>query len=322
MWHNRRMSEPRKTPKILLIGVHGQVGWELRRSLRPLGELVCAARRSEPGVVALDIADADQIRAVVRDVRPAVIVNTAAYTLVDQAEKEPALAAAANATAPGVLQEEANRLGAAVVHYSTDYVFDGGGSKPWVEADPTGPLGVYGQTKLDGERAVTAAGGAFAILRTSWVYGIHGVNFVKKITKFARERDALKIVADQFGAPTSARYLSDVTASLIAQGRGDVAGLFRERGGIFHCCPSGEASWHAFTLKIVEGARAAGWTIRAAQIEPIPTTAFPTPARRPFNSRLNCDRLRQEFGIVPPSWEDVLADTLPMLLRYEFGTPS
>lgn len=316
------MANPRKTPRILLIGVNGQVGWELRRSLRPLGELVCTARQAEAGVASLDLADADRVRAVVREARPTVIVNAAAYALVDQAEKEPDLAAAVNGVAPGVLQEEANRLGAAVVHYSTDYVFDGGGSRPWMESDPTGPLGVYGATKLAGEQAMTAAGGPQVILRTSWVYGIHGVNFVKKITKFARERDALKIVADQIGAPTSARYLADVTASLISQGHGDVAGLFRERGGIFHCCPSGETSWHAFTLKIVEGARAAGWTIRAATIEPIPTTAFPTPARRPLNSRLNCGRLQQEFGIVGPSWEDVLADTLPTLLRYEFGTPA
>jgi dTDP-4-dehydrorhamnose reductase len=313
------MSKLKETPRILLIGVAGQLGWELRRSLRPLGELTLAARNGADDVVPLDLADADQIRAIVRDVRPQLIVNAAAYALVDQAEKEPDVAMAVNGEAPGLLQKEANRLGAAVVHYSTDYVFDGTGSKPWLETDPTGPLGAYGRSKLAGEQAVAAAGGSYVILRTSWVYGIHGVNFVKKILKLAQDRETLKIVDDQIGAPTSARYLADVTTSLLAQARSDFAGLLRERGGLFHCCCGGETSWFDFTQTIVEAARAAGMNLKVAHLLPIPSSEFPTPARRPLNSRLNCDRLRQEFGLVTPSWQAALADTLPTLLRYEFG---
>jgi dTDP-4-dehydrorhamnose reductase len=313
------MSQRRETPRILLIGVNGQVGWELRRSLRPFGELTLAARGGTGDVVPLDLADADRIRAVVRDVQPDLIVNAAAYALVDQAEKEPALADAVNGTAPGVLQEEANRIGAAVVHYSTDYVFDGRGTRPWDETDETGPLGAYGRSKLAGEQAVAAAGGAFVILRTSWVYGVHGVNFVKKILKLAQDRETLKVVDDQIGAPTSARYLADVTASLLAQARGNFDRLLRERGGLFHCCCDGETSWFGFTQTIVDAARTAGMNLKVAQILPIPSSEFPTPARRPLNSRLNCDRLRQSFGLFAPWWPAALADSLPTLLRYEFG---
>jgi len=305
----------RETPRILLIGVAGQVGWELRRSLRPLGELTLAARSGGPDVVPLDLADADQIRTVVREVQPDLIVNAAAYALVDQAEKEPELATAVNGTAPGIVQEEANRLGAGVVHYSTDYVFDGSGTKTWIETDPTGPLGAYGRSKLAGEQAVAAVGGAYVILRTSWVYGIHGVNFVKKILKLAQDRETLKIVDDQIGAPTSARYLADATASLLARADGNFDRFLRERGGLFHCCCDGETSWFGFTQTIVESARTAGMSLKVAQILPIPSSEFPTPARRPLNSRLNCDHLRQEFGIVAPSWPAALADSLPTLIQ-------
>lgn len=313
------MSQRSETPRILLIGVAGQVGWELRRSLRPLGELIVAARQTESGIVPLDLTNTDRLRTVIREARPNLIVNAAAYALVDQAEKEPDLATAVNGTAPGVMQEEAQRLGAAVVHYSTDYVFDGTGSKPWVETDPTGPLGAYGRSKLAGEQAVAAVGGAYVILRTSWVYGIHGVNFVKKILKLAQDRDVLKIVDDQIGAPTTARYVAEATTCLLAQARGDFAGMLGERSGPYHCCCGGETSWFGFTQAVVASARAAGMSLKVAQILPIPSSEFPTPAERPLNSRLNCDRLRQEFGIVAPTWQDALADTLPVLLRYEFG---
>lgn len=312
MWHD-------DARPILLIGVQGQVGWELRRSLRPLGRLVCAARQAVEGVLPLDLADADRVRSIVREVRPGLIVNAAAYALVDQAEREPELAAAVNAVAPGILQEEANRLGAAVVHYSTDYVFDGSGSRPWTEDDPTGPLGVYGRTKADGERAVRHVGGAFVMLRTSWVYGIHGVNFVKKILRFAAEREQLRIVADQIGAPTSARYLADATAALLASLGDDGVDALRERSGIVHCTCAGTTSWHGFTSAIVAAARRAGMPLAVKSIDPITTTEFPTPARRPLNSRLDCGRLRRDFGLVGPTWQEALADTLPLLLRYEFG---
>jgi dTDP-4-dehydrorhamnose reductase len=304
---------------ILLLGVQGQVGWELRRSLRPLGRVVCTARHAAEGVLPLDLADADRLRAVVREVGPSVIVNAAAYALVDQAEREPELCAAVNAVAPGILQEEANRVGAAVVHYSTDYVFDGSGSRPWTESDPVAPLGVYGSTKAAGEQAVLAAGGASLVLRTSWVYGIHGVNFVKKILKLAEEREKLRIVADQIGAPTSARYLADLTAALLAQTRGRAQETFRERGGLVHATCRGATSWHGFTLAIVEAARRAGMKLAATTIEPIASSEFPTPAKRPLNSRLDGSRLQREFGLVAPTWEEALADTLPTLLRYEFG---
>lgn len=307
------------TPRILLLGVQGQVGWELRRSLAPLGELICTARRADDEVRALDLADGDAIRTLVREVQPNLIVNATAYALVDQAEKEPELALAVNGTAPGILQEEANRLGAAVVHYSTDYVFDGSGSTPWIETDPTGPLGVYGRTKLAGEQAMAAAGGAYVVLRTSWVYGVHGVNFVKKILKFAAEREKLRIVDDQVGAPTSAKYLANLTATMLAEAGGDFAGLFRERGGVFHACCDGHVSWCGFTQQIVASARQLGMTLKVTEIEPIPSTEFPTPAKRPLNSRLNCSRLGREYRHTAPTWQEALAETLPPLLKTEFG---
>lgn len=306
-------------PTILLIGSQGQLGWELRRGLRSLGRLVCAARRSDAETLAVDLADPESLRTVIRTAKPALVVNAAVYSQVDQAEKEPEAARAVNEIAPGVIQEEARRLGAAALHYSTDYVFDGSGHRPWQETDPTNPLSVYGRTKRDGELAVAAAGGAFAILRTSWVYGIHGVNFVKKILKLAAERPMLRIVDDQIGAPTSARVLADVSSQMIAGARGDFAGLLSERGGIFHLCCAGETSWCGFTRVIVERARALGMALKVETIEPIPATAFPTPAMRPLNSRMSCERLLREYRLVPPSWQAALDDTLPLLLKWEFG---
>jgi dTDP-4-dehydrorhamnose reductase len=313
------MSNTNEIPNILLIGSQGQVGWELRRSLRSLGNVVCAARRADAGTLAVDLADPQSLRSVIRDVKPKVIVNAAVYSQVDQAEREPELAQAVNTTAPGVIQEEGCKLRAGVLHYSTDYVFDGSGSKPWTEADATNPLGVYGRTKRDGELAIAAAGGSFAILRTSWVYGIHGVNFVKKILKFASERQTLKIVDDQIGAPTSARVLADVSGQMLAASRDDFAGWLVERGGIFHVCCSGETSWCGFTNAIVERARLLGMMLKVESIEPIPSKEFPTPATRPLNSRLSCDKLRREYRLTPPTWQTALDDTLPLLVKWEFG---
>lgn len=313
------MSNTNEIPNILLIGSQGQVGWELRRSLRSLGNLVCAARRAEAGTLAVDLADPQSLRSLIREVKPKAIVNAAVYSQVDQAEREPDLAQAVNTTAPGVIQEEARKLGAGVLHYSTDYVFDGSGTKPWTETDATNPLGVYGRTKRDGELAIAAAGGSFAILRTSWVYGIHGVNFVKKILKFASERPTLKIVDDQIGAPTSARVLADISGQILAAARGDFAGSLAERGGIFHACCAGETSWCGFTNAIVERARLLGMPLKVESIEPIPSKEFPTPATRPLNSRLSCAKLQREYQLTPPSWQAALDDTLPLLVKWEFG---
>lgn len=299
---------------ILLIGVNGQLGWELQRSLRPLGPLLCTARGVAPGAQTLDLAKLDGLRQLIRTVQPRLIVNAAAYTLVDQAEREPDQAQTVNGVAPGVIQEEARRLGIAAVHYSTDYVFDGGGDRPWTEADPPHPLNVYGSTKLAGERAVAEAGGDFWILRTSWIYGVHGANFVKKMLQLAGERRELRIVADQIGAPTSARYLADVTAQLLAQSRGDFAGWAATHGGAYHVCCRGETSWHGFAERIIARARAVGATLAVERIEPIPSSEFPTPARRPLNSRLSCERLRREFKLTAPSWEDALEDALPDMI--------
>ncbi|MCE9608520.1 MAG: dTDP-4-dehydrorhamnose reductase [Planctomycetia bacterium] len=308
-----------ETPKILLIGSQGQLGWELRRSLRPLGKVICAARRGDANTLAVDLADPDSLRALIRDTAPRLIVNAAVYSQVDQAEKEPELARAVNAIAPGVIQAEANRLGAAVVHYSTDYVFDGTGTRPWEETDPTNPPNTYGRSKREGESAVEAEGGAYAVLRTSWVYGIHGVNFVKKILKLASERPTLRIVDDQIGAPTSARMLADVSAQMLACAQGNFAALLRERGEIFHVCCGGETSWCGFTKTIVERARLLGMTLKVEAIEPITSKEFPTPAARPLNSRLSCARLQREYRLTPPTWQEALDDTLPLLLKWEFG---
>jgi dTDP-4-dehydrorhamnose reductase len=305
--------------RILLLGVQGQLGWELRRALAPLGTLVCAARRPEGADLPVDLADPTTLVDLVRGVRPRLIVNATAYSAVDQAEREPDLAMAVNGRAPGILAEEAAKLGAALVHYSTDYVFDGSGSRPWTETDATGPLNAYGRSKLAGERAIAAVGGSNWVFRTSWVYGTHGANFVKKILKLAAERKQLRIVSDQIGAPTSARYLADATAEVLKSAGSDLLGFARERCGLFHLCCGGETSWHAFTRRIVDGARREGMTLAVEAIDPILSSEFPTPAVRPLNSRLDCRRLGDAFGIRPPAWETAFDATLPDLLRYEFG---
>ena len=305
--------------RILLLGVQGQLGWELRRSLAPLGPLVCTARRGEGDVLPVEVADEKSLVDLVRGVRPRLIVNATAYSAVDQAEREPDLAMAVNGRAPGILAAEANRLGAALVHYSTDYVYDGSGSRPWTETDEPRPLNAYGRSKLVGEEAIAAARGAYWIFRTSWVYGVHGANFVKKILKLAAERPNLRVVGDQIGAPTSARFLADATFQALSRAGGDYAAVGRERGGVFHLCCSGATSWHAFTERIVGGARQAGMKLAVEAVESIPSTEFPTPAARPRNSRLDCRKFSDTFGIRPPSWEAAFDATLPDLLRYEFG---
>lgn len=295
--------------KILLLGKNGQVGWELQRALAPLGEVVALDRRTIP---AADLSDPESLAAIVRDVRPDAIVNAAAHTAVDKAESEAALARAVNTTAPAVLAREAAALGAWLVHYSTDYVFDGSGTAPWTESAPVAPLSVYGQTKADGEAAIRLSGCRHLVFRTSWVYAARGGNFAKTMLRLARERDRLTVVADQFGAPTGADLIADVTAHALrtAVSRPEVSGTY-------HLVAAGETSWHGYARHVIEHARAAGQDLRvpADAIEPVPTSAFPTPARRPANSRLDTTRLRNTFGLTLPSWQSgvdrLLAEVLP-----------
>jgi dTDP-4-dehydrorhamnose reductase len=279
--------------RILLLGKNGQVGWELARALAPLGE-VTALGRAE-----LDLADVPRLIATVRALQPEVIVNAAAYTAVDKAESEQDAAFAVNATAPRVLAEEAKRSGALLVHFSTDYVFDGAKATPYVEEDPTNPLNVYGASKLAGERAIAAAGCRHLILRTSWVYGPRGANFMLSMLRLARERPQLRVVDDQVGAPTSSRAIADATAAVLVRAMAS-PGL----EGLYHLTASGETSWCGFARAIL--ARA-GIEI---PVVPIPTEQYPTPARRPRNSRLDCARLRAAFGVTLAPWQESLAEAM------------
>ncbi len=300
----------RRRPTILLIGPHGQVGFELSRSLAPLGEVVTAGRTG--AVVSLDLARPAEIRQVVRQVQPALIVNAAAYTAVDKAETERDLAMAINGVAPGVLAEEARRINAALVHYSTDYVFPGDGQQPWCEDDVTGPLNHYGVTKLAGEDAIRAADVAHLILRVSWVYGLHGANFVKTMLRLGAQRPELSIVDDQIGAPTSARVIADVTAQILAQGQADWQCFFEQRGGVVHLACHGYTNWHDFAARIFDLARQRGVPLAVTKLLPLATSQYPTPACRPLNSRMNCSRLSERFGLKAPTWEMALDQSLPV----------
>ena len=284
--------------KILLFGKGGQVGWELQRSLAPLGELVALDFDSTD--LHADFTRPAALAATVRAVAPDVIVNAAAHTAVDKAESEPELAATLNAEAPRVLAAEAAARGAWLVHYSTDYVFDGSGSAPRTEDAPTGPLSVYGRTKLQGEQHIRASGCQHLILRTSWVYAARGGNFARTMLKLATERDALKVIDDQFGAPTGADLLADVTAHAIRAALRDPA-----LAGTYHAVAAGETTWHRYATMVVEWARAQGLPVKVAPeaVQAVPTTAFPTPARRPLNSRLDTGKLRRSFGLTLPPWE-------------------
>ena len=286
---------------ILLLGANGQVGWELRRALAPLGP-VRALERAEA-----DLADPDALSRAVRETAPSLIVNAAAYTAVDRAEEDEALAQAINADAPGLLAEEAKRLGIALVHYSTDYVFDGAGDLPARESDPTAPLNAYGRTKLAGEAAIRDSGCAHLILRTSWVYSMRGANFLLTVKRLAAELEEMRIVADQTGAPTWARGIAGATALILARcGAPAETGGLAEKGGLYHLTASGETSWHGFAEAIVDWMRATDQPVRCKQVHPIPTSDYPTPAKRPANSLLDCAKLRETFGIVMPDWRDQL----------------
>ncbi|MBQ0958359.1 dTDP-4-dehydrorhamnose reductase [Ideonella sp. 4Y11] len=284
--------------KILLLGQGGQVGWELQRALAPLGEVIGLDRHSRE--LHADLGQPEALAATVRAVRPDVIVNAAAHTAVDKAESEPALAQAINADAPGVLAREAAALGATLLHYSTDYVFDGSGHAPRDEDAATAPLSVYGRSKLGGEQQIQASGCRHLILRTSWVYAARGGNFAKTMLRLAAEREALNVIDDQIGAPTGAELLADVSAQALRtlQQRPELAGLY-------HCVAGGEVSWHGYARHVIEWARAQGRPIKVAPeaIRPIPTSQYPTPAQRPLNSRLDTRRLQAAFGLVLPHWQ-------------------
>jgi dTDP-4-dehydrorhamnose reductase len=286
--------------RILLTGANGQVGWELQRSLAPLGEVI-ACNRSR-----LDLADPDTLRQRVRAIAPEAIVNAAAYTAVDKAESEPELARAINAIAPGVLAEEAQHLGAVLVHYSTDYVFDGTKPEPYTESDPPNPLNGYGRTKLEGERAIGASGCRHLTLRTSWVYGAHGNNFVLTMLRLGREGRQLRIVDDQIGAPTWSREIAQATATLLAQPELAAPGA----DGLYHLTASGTTSWFGFAEAIFASKEMARMGIAPPALEAIPTSAYPTPARRPANSRLDCGRLERRAGIRLAPWDAALARCL------------
>ncbi|OGS96296.1 MAG: dTDP-4-dehydrorhamnose reductase [Gallionellales bacterium RIFCSPLOWO2_02_FULL_57_47] len=296
--------------KILLFGKNGQVGWELQRSLAPLGELVVLD--SDSAELCGDFTDLEGIAQTVRAVAADVIVNAAAHTAVDKAESEPELVRAINALAPGVLALEAERANAWLVHYSTDYVFDGSGDKPWLETDATAPLSVYGATKLEGEQFIRQAGCRHLIFRTSWVYGTRGGNFAKTMLRLAQERDRLNVIDDQIGAPTGADLLADITAHAIRAAR-----LRPEVSGLYHLVAGGETSWHGYASFVLDFARRAGITLKAAPeaIRPVPTSAFPTPARRPHNSRMDTAKLQHTFDLNLPLWQTGVARMLSELLE-------
>ena len=281
--------------KILLTGTTGQVGWELRRALMPLGEIIA------PDRYALDLVNPDSIRAMIRNVQPDVIVNPAAYTAVDKAESEPELAMAINSIAPGIMAEEALRLRAVMIHYSTDYVFDGQKTTPYTEQDPTNPLGVYGKTKLAGEQAIQAVGGAHLILRTSWVYSRMGKNFLLTMLRLARERQELKVVNDQIGAPTWSRSIAEMTAAIMFTD----LDRWQDFNGIYHLSASGKTNWYEFAKEILANDPDRSKQI-IEQLIPITTAEYPTPAQRPAYSLLDCSKLIDRFQLHLPNWLEVL----------------
>ncbi len=285
--------------KILLLGSSGQVGWELQRALMPLGDVIACGRGSGAAVQA-DLSAPSSLAALIDQVQPGLIVNAAAYTAVDKAEIEPGLAHAVNAASPGALAHGAAALGVPLVHFSTDYVFDGSGDQPRRETDATGPLNVYGRTKLAGEDAIRASGCRHLILRTSWVYAARGGNFARTMLRLAAERDALNVIDDQIGAPTGAELLADVTAHTARQLLQDAS-----VSGTYHCAAAGFVSWHAYASHVIEQARSQGQVLKvsASAVHRIPTSAYPTPAQRPLNSRLDTGLLQRTFGLHLPPWQ-------------------
>lgn len=296
-------------PTVLVTGSNGQVGFELRRSLAPLGKVVALDRSG------CDLSRPDDIRRVVREYRPDVIVNPAAYTAVDKAESEAELVYAINAVAAGVLAEEAKALDSLLVHYSTDYVFDGTKAGAYVETDVVNPQSVYGKSKLAGEQAIAAVGGPNLVFRTCWVAGAHGGNFAKTMLRLGRERDNLRVIADQFGAPTTAALIADVTAQIVARHwlSGDRKAF---ASGVYHLAAAGETTWHGYATDVLRYAVACGVELKVdpARVEAIPASEYPLPAPRPANSRLDTSKLRGAFGIHLPQWQQGVHHLLDQIL--------
>lgn len=299
----------RPIPRLLVTGSNGQVGFELRRSLAPLGAVIALDRAT------CDLTQPDMLREVVREYRPDVIVNPAAYTAVDKAETDAETAFAVNGTAAGVLAEEARAVGSLLVHYSTDYVFDGTKDGAYVETDPVNPQSVYGKSKLAGEEAIAASGATALVMRTCWVAGAHGGNFAKTMLKLGRERDSLRVIADQFGAPTTAALIADVTAQIVARAwlTGDRAAF---PSGMYHLAAAGETTWHGYATAILRYAAALGVELKVDpdRIEAIPATAYPLPAPRPANSRMNTGKLVETFGVYLPDWQQGIHFLLDQIL--------
>ncbi|WP_447786622.1 dTDP-4-dehydrorhamnose reductase [Pseudomonas germanica] len=295
--------------KILLLGKNGQVGWELQRSLAPLGELVALDRHPVDGLSG-DLSDLDALRATIRQVSPDIIVNAAAYTAVDKAESEVELADRVNGLATEVMAQEALTLGAWLIHYSTDYVFSGKGVAPWRESDQVSPVNHYGSSKLAGELAIAASGCKHLIFRTSWVYAARGNNFAKTMLRLAKDRETLGVIADQIGAPTGADLIADVTALAIQ------AALARpELAGLYHLAAAGEVSWHGYASHVIGFAKANGEELAVTAVNPIDTSAYPTPAQRPLNSRLDTQKLRDHFSLHLPDWQSGVTRMLREVLN-------
>lgn len=317
--------------RILLFGKNGQVGWELQRALMPLGELVCLDIDSTNGLCG-DLTNLKGLAETVRSVAPDIIVNAAAYTAVDKAEAEPELARRINADAPALLAREAAALGAWLVHYSTDYVFDGSGSRPWQETDATAPLSIYGITKRDGDQGILESSAKALIFRTSWVYAARGGNFIRTMLRLAAERDQLQVIDDQIGAPTSAELIADVTALVLcralnatasgvpaagsAPGQGRESNFSVPYGGLYNLVAAGETSWYDYARFVLQHARQKGVALKAGpdQVRAIPTSSYPTPASRPLNSRLDTAKLRGTFGLHLPHWQTSVARMLDEIL--------
>lgn len=297
--------------RLLVLGANGQVGYELVRSLMPLGEVVALTRDE------CDLSRPDAIRRVVEAHKPDVIVNAAAYTAVDRAESEESLATRINGEAPGALARAAHSVNALLLHYSTDYVFDGNKDAPWDETDPTSPLNAYGRSKLAGERAIMASDADFIIIRTTWVFAARGANFMRTMLRLGRERDTLKVVADQFGAPTWARNIADASAHVIVAAQCERADR-RFASEVLHLASHGQTSWHGFATEIFAESRRQrpDAVLQVQAVEPIPSSEYLTPVRRPANSCLDCGRLARRFGIQLPPWQDALARCLEEVGEY------
>ncbi|UST72982.1 MULTISPECIES: dTDP-4-dehydrorhamnose reductase [Pseudomonas] len=295
--------------RILLLGKNGQVGWELQRSLAPLGEMIALDRHLVDGFSG-DLSNLESLRATIRQVKPDVIVNAAAYTAVDKAESETELADLVNGLASGVMAQEAAALGAWLVHYSTDYVFSGQGVTPWQETDAVAPVNHYGSSKLAGEQAIIVSGCKHLIFRTSWVYGARGNNFARTMLRLAKDRETLNVIADQIGAPTGADLIADVTALAIQQ-----VLKHPELAGLYHLAAAGEVSWYGYASHVLDFAKAQGEELAVMAVNPIETAAYPTPARRPLNSRLDTQKLRKNFSLHLPDWQSGVTRMLREVLN-------